>query len=90
MTQECLTNAVKHAQAEFVHIVLDYSDTTMIVLQVSDDGVGITSHDHHKPQTLGLRGMAERVGSLGGSLEISRGHQDDSQSGTTIKAVIPT
>ena len=68
--RELLTNVVKHARATSVVIRLDEKDGGMVVV-VQDDGVGfdpasLPSND----QTFGLFSIQERMGDLGGSLEI--------------------
>ncbi len=67
--QEALTNIVKHARASSVEVRL-MQEGDEIVLQVVDNGVGISRSDFAKPRSFGLRGMRERVAGLGGSLEI--------------------
>lgn len=67
--QEALTNVAKHAQARHVQVRL-MQEADELVLQVSDDGIGIRSADLAKPRSFGLRGMRERVSSLGGTIEI--------------------
>jgi signal transduction histidine kinase len=70
--QEALTNVAKHARANSVEVRL-MQEGDEIVLQVADDGVGITSVAFSKPRSFGLRGMRERVAGLGGTLEIRSG-----------------
>jgi len=67
--QEALTNVAKHAQAKEVTVRL-MQEGDEVLLQVTDDGVGIRSADFSKPRSFGLRGMRERVASLGGSVDI--------------------
>lgn len=68
--QEALTNVAKHAQAKEVTVRL-MQEGDEVLLQVTDDGVGIRSADFFgKPRSFGLRGMRERVASLGGSVDI--------------------
>jgi signal transduction histidine kinase len=68
ITIEALNNALKHAQARSVKIILRCS-TRRLELEVLDDGNGF---DPAKPHTggLGLGNMRERAGLLGGSLAI--------------------
>ena len=89
VSQECLTNVVKHAQASFVHIVLDGSNQAWVDLQVADDGIGIAPTDHAKPDSLGLRGMAERVAALDGALEFICMPGSGSGFSTVIKVKLP-
>jgi signal transduction histidine kinase len=84
--QEAVTNAVKHAQAQALHVTLAFLPAALR-LRVQDDGRGFVSprtpaaSDGH----FGLLGMAERAKRLGGTLAIESrlGH------GTTITVEIP-
>lgn len=72
LVQEGLTNIVRHAGANQVELHLtEYHGVLHITL--SDNGVGCT--DQPSPQAgsgLGLSGMRERVGELGGTLIFTR------------------
>ena len=85
LVQEGLTNSFKHAQAQFIDIVLNRSnDPNEIVLSLSDDGKGVRLDETRSG--MGLNGMRERVALLGGTLAI-----DTSPGrGITIEARIPT
>ncbi|MDX1430357.1 MAG: PAS domain-containing protein, partial [Rhodothermales bacterium] len=63
--QEALTNAARHAQADHVDIVVDAGDEG-ITVQVIDDGRGISPVEVDSSDSLGLIGMRERAGSVGG------------------------
>ncbi len=80
--QETLTNVVRHAMAKKVRVDLKKNQNT-IVIQVKDDGVGISEKDISSPRSIGLIGMRERVHFFGGRMEI-RG-----DNGTTVKVSIP-
>ncbi len=82
--QEALTNVLKHAKATKVNTTLTRG-SGCIILEVMDNGKGITDDQLLKPQCFGLIGMRERVYPLDGKVEIS----GDKISGTTIKVVIP-
>jgi signal transduction histidine kinase len=81
--QEALTNVVKHAEASRVTVQLSQGDNT-VVLVVHDDGKGFDPQSA-RDGGLGLIGMRERVGLLGGrlSVEASEG------AGTMLKAEVP-
>jgi len=64
--QEALTNIAKHAQASRVDVALTRCDDSL-KLSIRDDGRGIAPADMNKPRSFGLRGMRERMASLGGS-----------------------
>ena len=65
--QEALTNIVRHSEARTVDVSLILGDQEL-VLQVHDDGRGISHHEIHGRKTLGLLGMKERVHRLGGTI----------------------
>ena len=65
---EALTNAAKHAQAKRATITLRCTSTGLSAV-VTDDGRG--GADPEQENATGLRGMAQRVESIGGRLEVS-------------------
>lgn len=67
ITQEALTNVVRHAEACRVQISLANADAGL-VLTISDNGVGI---GQRRPQSHGLTGMRERARRLRGTFTIS-------------------
>ncbi len=69
--QEALTNIAKHAQATQVRIQLR-AEGNELVLEIGDNGRGISAEDMNKPKSFGLRGIRERMRGLGGSLELGR------------------
>lgn len=85
ISQEALTNTLKHADAKLfkLSIIKGYPQ---IIFLAEDDGVGFDSNDFdgHK-QALGLLSMRERAAMLGGkfSLRTSKGN------GTRIRVEIP-
>jgi signal transduction histidine kinase len=83
IAQEALTNVAKHAGAGHVSVVVTRRDGAVTVV-VEDDGrgFGATGGDG---DGLGLVGMKERVGLLGGRLAI----ESTEGSGTTIVAEVP-
>ncbi|MBX9790901.1 MAG: GAF domain-containing sensor histidine kinase [Pirellulales bacterium] len=68
ITQEALTNATKHSDSPTVQIVLT-RQADRVRLTVRDQGCGF-SPTCAKENTLGLRGIRERVNLLGGSVVI--------------------
>jgi PAS domain S-box-containing protein len=82
--QEILTNVARHAQATKVWVHLgDGQDE--IVLEVEDNGLGISPTQLAERRSLGLLGMRERAGAFGGAVEIvgSKGQ------GTTVRVQMP-
>lgn len=59
--QESLTNVLRHAQARHVAVSLRPRQQGDAVLEVRDDGRGITEVEAARPQALGLLGMRERA-----------------------------
>jgi signal transduction histidine kinase len=77
---EALTNIAKYARASTVHARVSAGDGRVLV-EVSDDGVGGAD-----PTTgSGLRGLADRVEALGGSLAVV----SPAGAGTALRAEIP-
>ncbi len=70
IAQELLTNVTRHAQASTVQLRLSDTDEHL-VLELTDNGTGITPHQIRRPRSLGLRGMEERATLLGGSFTIT-------------------
>jgi signal transduction histidine kinase len=67
VTQEALTNVVRHAAASRTVIDLDYGVDALVV-QVADEGPGASAGA--SPTGRGIVGMRERVHALGGELEV--------------------
>jgi signal transduction histidine kinase len=80
VVQESLTNVVRHADATTATVSIRTDDRHLIV-EVNDDG----SPTVDPSPGFGLRGMAERVESLGGQLW----HGPDSTGGWTVRAELP-
>jgi PAS domain S-box-containing protein len=88
--QESLTNVHRHSGSETAHVRLLNRDGVTI-LEVSDKGKGLPFQYSNKPRQdgtqvlgVGLRGMAERMRQLGGSLDLTSSPQ-----GTTVIASVP-
>jgi signal transduction histidine kinase len=81
--QESLTNVSRHASASHVGVQL-YATNESLLMRVSDDGIGRLGQQD-KPDAFGLRGMRERIGSLGGRLTVTAAPDQ----GVTVTAVIP-
>lgn len=87
--QEALVNIAKHSGARRAEIVLEYTPE-LVRLCVGDDGVGFDGVElPHGPATpgpwggFGLLGMRERLGALGGTLELKN------DGGAQVIAVVP-
>jgi len=68
--QEALTNVSKHARASEVNVRL-MQEGDQVVLDITDNGCGLAATDLRKPRSFGLRGIRERLSSLGGRLELN-------------------
>ncbi len=66
--QECLSNAVKHAQAKHVDVKLAFDELT-VLLAVKDDGRGFDT-SVARPGHYGLINMQERANKVGGAVAI--------------------
>jgi PAS domain S-box-containing protein len=89
VTQEALTNMRKHAQTQWVSIVL-HRKNGEVCLEIRDFGRGfdpgaLGTLGGGPGERVGLAGMRERVGMLGGTLQI-KGRPG---AGTSIVATIP-
>ena len=82
--QEALTNVVRHARAKEIRVHLDKLDRELL-LEIHDDGQGILPEKVTDARSLGLLGMRERAGAVGGALRIVGlpGH------GTTVTLRLP-
>ena len=68
--KEALTNVARHARATKVKITLR-GDAGSLLLEIEDNGRGITNNEIIAPKSLGLLGMRERALSLGGEVNIT-------------------
>jgi len=83
--QETLTNIIRHAGATRVEVELREA-AGRIILEVKDNGRGISDEEISNTQSMGLLGMRERAALLGGTFEIGPGPRDK---GTKVAASIP-
>jgi signal transduction histidine kinase len=68
--QEALTNISKHAQCDEVRIELSDAEQ-VLTLEITDNGLGIATPRHDKPNAFGLKGLQERARTVGGWLDVS-------------------
>jgi signal transduction histidine kinase len=83
IVQEALTNVVKHAEATRVSIVVTRRGSSVTAV-IEDDGQGFGAGGG-TGEGLGLVGMKERVGLLGGRLAL----ESTEGAGTTVVAEVP-
>ncbi|MDP4175715.1 MAG: PAS domain S-box protein [Bacteroidota bacterium] len=82
--QEALTNIARHSAADRVDITLRTEDNALL-LEITDNGRGITPVQISDQKSLGLLGMKERALILGGTVQISGADK----CGTTVSVFIP-
>jgi signal transduction histidine kinase len=80
IAQEALTNTVRHSGAQRAGIMLAYRPGS-VVLEVWDDGLGISES---KSNGYGVGGMRERVQQIGGQISI----QGQPGQGTRVKVTV--
>jgi len=88
IVQECIGNIHRHSQSKTAKVTLQ-ADTDRVLLEIADDGVGISPSRLEELRRgirsgVGFRGMRERLAPSGGELTV---HSEGK--GTTIKIVIP-
>lgn len=87
--QESITNAVRHADAENLSVLvanaLDDNGKQQLTIVISDDGKGMEVQDFHSDVDFGLLGMRERAHSMGGSFDLDSALGQ----GVTIRITIP-
>lgn len=89
VAQEALTNALRHALgAQKIDVVLDFNRRS-VSLTIADDGVGLPANAQQRGEFdtsgIGLRGMQQRMGSIGGTLQIGPRFGK----GTIVTAIAP-
>jgi signal transduction histidine kinase len=72
VVQESLTNVARHAQATAATLTIRYQPDG-VVIEVCDDGRGVSGAPAAGQRGHGLTGMRERVAALGGRLEAGPG-----------------
>lgn len=82
--QETLTNVARHAQATRVNARISAAGG-WVILEIQDNGRGITGEDRRRAKSFGLLGMNERATLLGGEFTIS----GEPGRGTTVRVRIP-
>jgi signal transduction histidine kinase len=82
ITQEALTNVVRHAQARRVRVRLG-ADGDRVRLEVQDDGRGFPHDGQQRTNGVGLIGIRERVRALGGTMTL------ESRAGVQLAVRLP-
>jgi signal transduction histidine kinase len=81
---EALTNVARHAHAGAVQIRLRKRNG-VVLMDVRDNGRGITEHETANPRTMGLLGMRERALTLGGDVRVTGARGG----GTSVLVILP-
>ncbi len=84
IAQEALTNVARHSFATQVQITLR-EEKGVLTLAVLDNGRGFNTRKIDESECLGLAGMRERAGLIGGAIEI----QSQPQKGTQVYFRLP-
>jgi PAS domain S-box-containing protein len=73
VAQEAVQNAFRHAQPKNVTVVLKKIGTSLGLLEIADDGIGLKHCKSKNPEGMGLRVMRYRINLLGGTFELRKG-----------------
>jgi two-component system NarL family sensor kinase len=84
IAQELVSNALKHADPETIRINL-VRKTKTVVLQVRDDGMGMTHDQFENGNGAGFSNVNGRVAALQGKLEFEKKQEQ----GTLIRIIVP-
>ena len=84
IVQESLNNALKSAEAKKVAVSL-FRESTRLIFQIADDGVGFDPGISSSAGGLGLCSMQERAEKLGGQLQI----ESQLGAGTVVRVEVP-
>lgn len=85
IVQKALANALKHSGANRVDVAVKRSKGALHII-VRDNGAGLQAAARSPSSSgLGLRGMSERVGALGGALTLA----NDAMGGARLTASLP-
>lgn len=84
VTQEAITNVLRHAMADNCLVSVQAFENKLLI-SVSDDGVGVSINNNDKNGKLGLFGIDERIHQWNGILSI----QSEPGNGTTLKIEFP-
>ena len=83
--REALSNAARHASASRVDVTVDVGPDGMLVVQVTDDGIGIPAEGRRS----GLRNLARRAEKLGGELRLEPAGPGAARPGTRLEWRVP-
>ena len=84
IAQECLTNIARHSNAKKSQLKVEVVNNSFVI-EVSDDGVGISTETLNSTDRFGLMGIKERASGLNGEVQIDSALGK----GTKIRTTIP-
>jgi|GEM_PF-2807006 len=83
--QESITNAIKHARGDTVHVRLAIPDLAQLQVSITDNGSGFDITRLDESATLGLNNLRFRAECIGAELSID----SHPGSGTTVRLIVP-
>jgi signal transduction histidine kinase len=87
VVKEALHNVVKHAQAREVRVILAYAEG--LAISVSDNGIGLAEGSKGGLGN-GLKNMARRMETIGGTFHVTRLAAHDDATGTMVRIHLPS
>jgi len=86
ISQEALSNVLKHAGATSVKVECDFEhDGEIFILTIADNGRGLPEGYVVRQSSYGMRGMSERVSQLGGQIKF----ENMTDGGFRVKVALP-
>ena len=85
ITQEAVTNAVKHGHAKHIVLRLTAAQPGKMLVEILDDGCGIAEAEATEGSGLGMRSMRYRAELIGASIEVAARNG----SGTRVAVSLP-
>ncbi|MDQ0256502.1 NarL family two-component system sensor histidine kinase LiaS [Evansella vedderi] len=67
--QEAVSNALRHSKADHLNVLLIERDG-MVIMRISDDGIGFNVEEGKSNGSYGLQNMHERAEEIGGTLKV--------------------
>ena len=84
--REAMSNAIKHARATHIDIIMEAAGPDSLSIQIRDNGVGFNMNEKlHMPSGLGLSMISERMLSIGGHAET----RSSPGNGTVVTLIVP-
>ncbi len=87
ITQEAVTNAVKHGHAKHIVLRLTSSQSDRMLVEILDDGCGIAAADRTGGSGLGMRSMRYRAELIGAAIEVAARNGNGTRVAVSLPAV---